>query len=68
MRTLIITLLFSLICTITNASDYGDVDIKVTKANKNVYMLQGAGGNIGVLATDAGLLLVNDQFSPLAKK
>jgi hypothetical protein len=31
-------------------------------------MLTGSGGNIGVLATEAGLLLVDDQFQPLAKK
>ena len=68
MRAIIITLLFSLICTITNARDFDDVDIKVTKANANVYMLQGAGGNIGVLATKTGLLLVDDQFAPLAKR
>ena len=34
----------------------------------NVYMLQGVGGNIGVLATPKGLLLIDDQFAPLAEK
>lgn len=68
LRTLIITLLLSLICTITIAKDYDDVEIKVTKANANVYMLQGAGGNIGVLATQTGLLLVDDQYAPLAER
>ena len=68
MKASIITLLFSFICTIANASDFDDVEIKVTKANANVYMLQGAGGNIGVLATETGLLLVDDQFAPLAER
>jgi len=31
-------------------------------------MLQGPGGNIGVLATKQGLLLVDDKFAPLAEK
>jgi glyoxylase-like metal-dependent hydrolase (beta-lactamase superfamily II) len=50
------------------ARDFKDVKISVTKANANVYMLQGAGGNIGVLATETGLLLVDDQFAPLAER
>lgn len=50
------------------AADYDDVNIEVIPAAGNVYMLKGAGGNIGVLATDDGLLLVDDQFSPLSKK
>ena len=49
-------------------NDFADVEISVQKAAGDVYMLQGAGGNIGVLATDDGLLLVDDQFKPLAKK
>jgi len=66
--TLITSLLILLKCSIVNARDFDNVEIKVTKANKNVYMLQGAGGNIGVLATETGLLLVDDQFAPLAKR
>ena len=68
MNNFIITLVISLISTITNASNFDDVEIKVTNANANVYMLKGAGGNIGVLATETGLLLVDDQFAPLAKR
>ncbi len=50
------------------AQDFSKVRIKVIKANNNVYMLQGAGGNIGLLATSKGLLLVDDQFAPLAER
>jgi len=66
--TLIAIFLFLLSGSIVNARDFDDVEIKVIKANKNVYMLQGAGGNIGVLATETGLLLVDDQFAPLAER
>lgn len=68
MKNFIITLVISLISTIANASNFDDVEIKVTNANANVYMLKGAGGNIGVLATETGLLLVDDQFAPLAER
>ena len=34
----------------------------------NVYMLEGAGGNIGVSVGSDGILLVDNQFEPLAEK
>src|SRR5204863_10133458 len=34
----------------------------------SIYMLQGAGGNIGVCAGDDGIVIVDDQFAPLASK
>lgn len=45
-----------------------DAQITAQAVAGDVYMLQGPGGNIGILATDKGLLLVDDKFSPLAKK
>jgi glyoxylase-like metal-dependent hydrolase (beta-lactamase superfamily II) len=45
-----------------------DAQITVQPVAGDVYMLEGPGGNIGILATDKGLLLVDDKFSPLAKK
>jgi len=61
-------LLMALACTNANASKFDKTEIVATKASGQVYMLQGAGGNIGVLATKSGLLLVDDQFAPLAEK
>jgi cyclase len=49
-------------------TDFSKVEIKATKVSGNVYMLQGAGGNIGVSVGDDGLLIVDDQFAPLADK
>ncbi len=43
-------------------------NITVQAAAGGIYMLQGPGGNIGVLATEKGLLLVDDKFAPLAEK
>ena len=49
-------------------TDFSKVEIKATKVAGNVYMLEGAGGNIGVSVGDDGLLIVDDQFAPLADK
>jgi glyoxylase-like metal-dependent hydrolase (beta-lactamase superfamily II) len=49
-------------------TDFSKVQIKVTKVNGNVYMLEGAGGNIGVSVGEDGILIVDDQFAPLADK
>ncbi|MDO6444152.1 MBL fold metallo-hydrolase [Colwellia sp. 1_MG-2023] len=50
------------------AQQISEIEITAQKAAGDVYMLTGAGGNIGVLATENGLLLVDDQFQPLAEK
>jgi hypothetical protein len=46
--------------------DFSKVEIKVTRVAGNIYMLQGAGGNIGVSVGDDGIVIVDDQFAPLA--
>jgi cyclase len=48
--------------------DFSKVEIKVTKVAGTVYMLQGYGGNIGVSVGEDGILIVDDQFAPLAEK
>ena len=48
--------------------DFSKVEIKVTKVSGSVYMLVGAGGNIGVSVGDDGIVVVDDQFAPLADK
>lgn len=49
-------------------TDFSKVEIKATKVAGNVYMLEGSGGNIGVSVGDDGILIVDDQFAPLADK
>jgi glyoxylase-like metal-dependent hydrolase (beta-lactamase superfamily II) len=63
-----IILSLCLFSSISIAGDFDNVEIKVTKANGNVYMLQGAGGNIGLLATSKGLVMIDDEFAPLAER
>ncbi len=48
--------------------DFSKVEIKVTPVAGHVYMLEGAGGNIGVSAGPDGILIIDDQFAPLAEK
>src|SRR5467141_2508938 len=48
--------------------DFSKVQIKVTKVSGTVYMLEGSGGNIGASVGDDGIVIVDDQFAPLAPK
>jgi len=48
--------------------DFSKVEMKVVPVSGNIYMLQGAGGNIGVSAGPDGILIVDDQYAPLADK
>jgi len=44
------------------------VVVKVEKVAGSVHVLYGAGGNIGVSIGDDGIVIVDDQFAPLAPK
>jgi glyoxylase-like metal-dependent hydrolase (beta-lactamase superfamily II) len=48
--------------------DFSKVQIKVTKVSGSVYMLEGAGGNIAASVGEDGIVIVDDQFAPLAEK
>ncbi len=48
--------------------NYDSVVITTTKVGDNIYMLQGAGGNIGVVTGNDGVFMIDDQFSPLTPK
>ncbi len=48
--------------------DYSKVQIKVTKVSGNIYMLEGEGGNIAASVGEDGIVIVDDQYAPLAEK
>ena len=48
--------------------DFSKVEIKVSPVAGNVYMLQGAGGNIAACVGEDGIVIVDDQYAPLADK
>ncbi len=49
-------------------TDFSKVQIKVTKVSGNIYMLEGEGGNIAASVGDDGIVIVDDQYAPLAEK
>lgn len=48
--------------------NFDNVEIKTQKLNDTVYVLFGAGGNIGVSAGEDGVFIIDDQYAPLTDK
>jgi cyclase len=65
---LVVSVLISAATVPVSAQDFSKVEITASKVAGNVHMLQGAGGNIGVSVGPDGILIVDDQFAPLADK
>src|SRR5271169_5819004 len=63
---------FFLLCIATIAAaqeqDFSKVQIKVTKVSGNIYMLEGSGGNIAASVGEDGIVIVDDEYAPLADK
>ncbi|WP_293678982.1 MBL fold metallo-hydrolase [uncultured Phenylobacterium sp.] len=53
---------------LAQAQDFSKVEVKAAKVAGNVYMLTGAGGNIAAVVGPDGIVIVDDQFLPLADK
>lgn len=49
-------------------TNYDTVRIRPVKITEQIYMLKGAGGNIGVMIGREGTLLIDNQFAPLSNK
>jgi glyoxylase-like metal-dependent hydrolase (beta-lactamase superfamily II) len=50
------------------AQNFDDVTIETIRLSNHVYMLTGAGGNIGVSVGDNGVFVIDDQFAALTPK
>lgn len=50
------------------ARDFDDVQISAAEVTPGLWMLQGAGGNMGLLVGARRALLVDDQYAPLAPR
>lgn len=61
-------ILFASVLCAAQDQDFSKVQIKVSKVAGTVYMLQGAGGNIGASVGDDGIVIVDDQYAPLADR
>ncbi len=53
---------------VAQGPDYSKVEIKVQKLAGTVYMLQGAGGNLGASVGDDGVVLIDTQYRQLGEK
>src|ERR1044072_2564436 len=50
------------------SQNFDTVQIKTHKITETIYMLEGEGGNIGVLTGKDGIVIIDDQFAPLSEK
>ena len=50
------------------AQDFSGVEIRTTQLANNLYMMEGAGGNLAVSVGEDGVFLIDDQFAPLSEK
>ncbi len=48
--------------------NFDDVEIRTEKVADNIYVLFGAGGNIGLALGEADAYLIDDQYAPLSEK
>lgn len=48
--------------------NFDTVQVRTTPLARNVYMLTGSGGNIGLAVGDDAVFVVDDQFAPLTPK
>ncbi len=68
MRNFVIVIILLSLSFPVAAQNFDTVSIQTTKVSGSVYMLEGSGGNIGVLTGNDGIILVDDQFAPLSEK
>src|SRR5579864_1984164 len=61
-------LLFAILPVYAQQDDFSKVEIKVQKVSGTVYMLEGSGGNICASVGEDGIVIVDDEFLPLAEK
>ncbi|MEM6640098.1 MAG: MBL fold metallo-hydrolase [Pseudomonadota bacterium] len=54
--------------TVSLGQDFSGVEVTTTKLAPNLYMLAGAGGNVGVLVGEEGVFMVDDQYAPMSDK
>ncbi len=49
-------------------NDFSDVEIRTVGIGEGLYVLIGAGGNIGLSVGDDGAFLIDDQYAPLTDR
>jgi cyclase len=64
----LIVVIFLLAGSYSEGQDFSGVQVKATKVSGNVYMLTGAGGNIGISAGKDGVFMIDASYAPLTEK
>nr|PZN50557.1 MAG: MBL fold metallo-hydrolase [Bacteroidota bacterium] len=69
MKKLVLSIILVVLGTTVMAQqNFDNVSIEAEKIDDSVYMLKGAGGNIGLLTGPDGIIMIDDQFAPLSEK
>ena len=68
MRNIMLAMLVASAVPALAQTDFSKVEIKVHPVAGKIFMLEGAGGNIGVSVGEDGIVIVDDQYAPLAPK
>lgn len=70
MKKLTTSIVFGLACSFSSFAfqNMDQVEIKTQQITEQVYLLQGAGGNIGILTGPDGVFMIDDQFAALSEK
>ena len=68
MRRLSITFLAAVVAPLSWAQDFSAVQITTTELADGIYVMFGAGGNMGLSVGEDGTFLIDDQFAPLSDK
>lgn len=64
----IIVLTAAVLLSVTSLHAFDDVKVTSTEVAKNIHMLMGKGGNVGVFVGKDGTFVIDDQFAPLTEK
>jgi cyclase len=64
----VVALAVSVVPAAAQPQDFSKVEIKAEKVADGIYMLTGAGGNIGLSVGKSGTYVIDDQYAPLTDK
>jgi len=66
---LFVILILGIVASSSSAQgDFDGVEITTTHISDGIYMLKGAGGNMGLCIGEDGVFLIDDQYAPLTNK
>jgi len=68
MKRLLYIFLLLTFSTASGQRNFDDVEIRTEKVADQIYVLFGAGGNIGLAIGDDAAYLIDDQYAPLSEK